>query len=55
MGCRQTKQCKIPLPGKCNEAGIQSRLPKKIIDPALQIFITNARYGGRKTNAAGEV
>ena len=55
MGCRQTKQCKISLPGRCNEAGIQGHLPEKITDPALQRFIANARHGCRKTNAAGQL
>ena len=30
MDCRQTKQCKIPLSGRCNEAGIQGHLPEKL-------------------------
>ena len=55
MDCRQTKQCKIPLPRRCNEAGIQGHLPEKITAPALQRFIANARHGCRKTNAAGEL
>ena len=55
MDCRQKKQCKIPLPGRCNEAGIQGHLPEKIAASALQRFIANARHGCRKTNAAGEL